>query len=138
MIPKVNCFSTKEIQMKKLILIAVMCLFSGFVVADQIVQDKDGKAVLLKDDNTWEFIDTSKEKGKIVFSIAEAKDSFIANRENKDDMDEVKSYSQFFGCEYYFEIENNTSYKVKINNVGVGTTLAIDDIPADKIFFNQL
>jgi len=122
--------------MKKLILIAVMCLFSGLVISEEIVMNKDGKAVLLKDDNTWELVDTSKEQGKVVFSIAKAVDEFTANQEKKDDMEVVVGYNQNFGCQYYLTIENNTSHPVKIGDVGVGTNLQFDDMPASKIWGN--
>lgn len=97
--------------MKKLILIAFMCLFSSLVLSDQIVVDKDGKPVLLKDDHTWEFVDTSQVKGKLVFTVVKAKDWFRLKKIT-DDFD--YKYYPSVGCEYKISAENNTDYRVRI------------------------
>ena len=100
--------------MKNLILIAVMCFFSSLVVSDEIVMNKDGQPVLLKDDNTWELVDTSGDDGKVIFRIIDGVDSH-ASYARKDDFDKITHYDNYVGCLYKVEVENRTEHKVKVD-----------------------
>lgn len=100
--------------MKRLVLIAVMCLFSGLVTSDEIVLNKDGQPVLLKDDNTWELVDTSGDDGKVVFKIIDGVESH-ASYARKDDFDKITHYDNYVGCLYKIEVENRTEHKVKVD-----------------------
>ena len=100
--------------MKKLILIAVMCLFSGLVISEEIVMNKDGQPVLLKDDNTWELVDTSGDDGKGIFRIIDGVDSH-ASYARKDDFDKITHYDNYVGCLYKVEAENRTEHTVKVD-----------------------
>jgi hypothetical protein len=108
--------------MKKLVLIAIMWLFSGLVISEEIVVNKDGQAVLLKDDNTWELIDTSGDDGKVIFSIANAVDN-ISWYEKKNDMDEFLYWRVYGGCKYHLTVENRTPHKIKVGNFKLKTSL---------------
>ena len=89
-------------------------LFSGPVVSDEIVMNNDGQPVLLKDDNTWELVDTSGDDGKVVFRIIDGVDSYKSYA-RKDDFDKITHYDNYVGCLYKIEAENRTKHTVKVD-----------------------
>ena len=82
--------------------------------SDEIVINKNGDAVLLKTDGTWEVMDTSSEDGKLVFSIRSAA-NYHNSYPRKNDMDEFSHYSNIVGCVYNIEVKNNTDFKIKVD-----------------------
>ena len=82
--------------------------------SDEIVINKNGDAVLLKTDGTWEVMDTSSEDGKLVFSIRSAT-NYHNSYPRKNDMDEFSHYSNIVGCFYNIEVKNNTNFKIKVD-----------------------
>jgi len=113
--------------MKKLVLIAVMCFFSGLVFSAEIVINSKGQAVRLNDDQTWEVVDVADEDGKVVFKIISAKQYETAPGEfvqvKKDDFGTIEEYTYYFGATYEVEISNKMDYPVKINFMGLWSTL---------------
>jgi hypothetical protein len=105
----------KDIKMKEFILIAFMCLFSSHVISEEIVMNKEGQPVLLKDDHTWELVDTSGDDDKVVFRIIDGVDS-QASYARKDDFDKITHYDNYVGCKYNIEIENRTEHKIKVGH----------------------
>ena len=105
--------------MKHLIRMAVLvafCLgfFSLGAYAEETVINKDGQPVLLKDDNTWELVDTSGDDGKVIFRIIDGVDSH-ASYASKDDFDKITHHVNFAGCLYKVEAENRTKHTVKVD-----------------------
>ena len=111
--------------MKRTIWTVMLCLvLFGFhnlnVYADEIVVNKKGEPVLLKDDGTWEVMSTKGEDGKVVFSIRKGTDhTFSVARKN--DMDEFTHYDTYAGCVYNIEVKNKTKHKTKINIFKIAT-----------------
>ena len=108
--------------MKRLLLLVAITVFSGFVVSDEIVINQDGNPVLLKDDNTWELVDTSSDDGKVIFSITNAVDN-VSWYEEKDDMDEFLYWRVFGGCKYHLTVENRTAHKIRVENFRLRSSL---------------
>ena len=105
--------------MTKVLTICFIFMFAGVVSGEELVVNKDGNLVPLKDDHTWvlwEEIDTPGGDGKVVFRIIEGIDKH-ATYEMFDDFNEFSHYSNHVGCEYTIEAENKTEHKVKVNKV---------------------
>jgi hypothetical protein len=105
--------------MKKLLLLLLLSLsfvafsFNAFSYEGEIVVNKKGQSVLLKNDNTWEILNPSGLHNKVVFTIIDTV-NLIDIRPIKDDFGDVKEKKVFAGCSYQFSVKNNTKYKVKI------------------------
>lgn len=117
---KVDCnMNWKEKQTIKYtywILISFFCFF-GFTnlgaSANEIVINNEGKPVLLMDDNTWKFIDTSGDDDKVVIEIIKGVDSHESYA-RKDDFDKFTHYDTYGGCKYTVEVKNRTQHPVKV------------------------
>jgi hypothetical protein len=105
--------------MKKLFLLLLLSLsfvafsFNAFSYEGEIVVNKKGQSVLLKNDNTWEILNPSGLHNKVVFTIIDTV-NLISIRPIKDDFGDVKEKKVFAGCSYQFSVKNNTKYRVKI------------------------
>jgi hypothetical protein len=103
------------------ILLVVLSGFYGLsVYAEEIVVNKKGEPILLKDDGTWEVVSTKGEEGKVVFSIRKGTDKSLSYA-RKDDMDEYSHHVNYVGCDYIIEVTNKTEYKIKINSFHIAT-----------------
>jgi len=106
---------------KKLTLISLFVFsFVSIAICGEIVIRKDGKPVLLKEDHTWELVDTSGDKRKVIFRIVDAVDK-TASYEIKDDMGEFSHYKSYAGCKYTLAIENRADFKVKVGDFSICT-----------------
>jgi len=87
---------------------------------NEIVINKKGESILLKSNGTWELILNEGEEEKVVFLIIKATDH-INSVDRKDDMDEFSHYDNYVGCEYVFEVQNKTNFKIKVAMFKVAT-----------------
>jgi len=91
----------------------------GSAKTDEVLVNKEGNPVLLKDDGTWELIPDQGEDGKVVFMVKEAKNhNYKWTKE--DEMGDFSHYRNIVGCRYTITIKNNTKYKVKVNTFKIG------------------
>jgi len=93
----------------------------------EIVVNKKGQSILLKNDNTWEILNSSDLDNKIVITIIDAFNK-ISIRAVKNDFGEVKEQRVWAGCSYQFSVKNNTKYKVKIVNIEVSNKSVYDKL----------
>ena len=100
-------------------IVFILAQFS-FALAEEIVMNKEGKSVLLKDDGTWELISSEGEDGKVVFMIKKGT-NYQKSYPRKDDMEEFSHYDNNVGCKYMITVKNNTKFKVKVESFKIAT-----------------
>jgi hypothetical protein len=102
--------------MKKLLRLALGLAMIPWVTgvgnAEEIVFNKMGQAILLKDDGKWEF-KKQNTSGKVVWSIMKAQNNYRADVV-KDNFGEIDYYTNLVGCDYVYSVHNNTDKKVKL------------------------
>ena len=106
----------------KIFAMSILFVLAQFGVshAEEIVMNKEGKSVLLKDDGTWELISSEGEDGKVVFMIKKGTD-YADSYPRKDDMEEFSHYDNSVGCNYSITVKNNTKFKVKVDSFKIVT-----------------
>ena len=100
------------------VLIASISLISLFGIsntnADEVLVNKEGNPVLLKDDGTWELIPDEGEDGKVVFMIKEGR-NYAFEHAKEDEMGDFSHYRNYVGCYYTITIKNKSKHKAKVN-----------------------
>jgi len=116
---RVRCLDVNEGVMSTVrYILLLMIFFIPSLQADEIVINKEGKPIKLHNDNTWSYVDTSKNTGKLVFSITNAED-YIRIKKIKDDFGNFIKTTGDVGCKYQLTAVNNTKYDVSIKKVHV-------------------
>ena len=75
-------------------------------IAEEILVNKNGQSVFLKDDGTWELLPNNGEDGKVVFLVKIGRD-FYRIIARKDDFERFTHYDNLVGCKYTITVKNN-------------------------------
>ena len=110
-----------------LILVSLFFAMQSLSVAEEIVLNKKGQKILLKDDGTWETVKEEIVVGKVLIKITSATDNYFPII-RKDNFDDFSHYENYVGCKYSYSVENRLQKKILFNGFLMTSDASIDYI----------